>query len=88
MAAFSYTTQTVKFISAWSLFQDCDQASDAFCNSDPDFSWGDNNYSLISKQRFLNALQDLADEEVNGQIEEVIERLKQLPDDIYLNLES
>lgn len=82
--------QSCRFVDSSDLFKDCSGAWDAFSNSDPDCSWGDNNRTLVSRDFMLTALDncDAEDESVAVHIAVVMKRLEELPVDVYIDLEN
>lgn len=82
--------QTCKFVSATELFKNQNLAWDAFINSDPNCTWGDNNRSLVTPDVIIDSLEltdfDAGDEE--KQINVVLERLKKVPEGVYVDLEN
>lgn len=84
--------QTVKYVNASDLFLECPAAWNTFSCSDPNCSWGDNKFTLVSRDFVKNHLKEqiehgLAEEPVE-QTETVIERLDAIADDVFINLEG
>jgi hypothetical protein len=87
--------KTAEFVDATDLFEGCDKAWDYFCDSDPDCSWGNNNRTLVTADTIFDALHDFdgdvedeEEEELGRQIDTVLERVKELGDDFYVDLEN
>ena len=82
--------KTVKFVSGSQVFEGLIAAFDAFCDNNPPFSWGDNNYALVAPEDIVKHLEGCLDcgEQTKAEIETAIGRLNQLPDDVYVDLEN
>jgi hypothetical protein len=85
--------QTVKFVDATDLFHDSDEAlTDFFLNGCNDFSFGDNNRSLVTKERFLRVIDDIindpCDDHLLPQYHCVLKRVEALDNDTYIDLEN
>lgn len=74
---------TVSYVDASTLFQGQRHIWDELSESEPEFTWGSNSYSLISKSTLLNQLDNL---DIDTEVIET--RLKELPDYVYINLEG
>ena len=83
-------TQTCKYVDVNEIFKDYGLAWDVFVNSDPQCTWGDNNKSLVTPDVIIDALEesDLNVGNEQRQVEMVVERLKSLESDVYVNLEN
>jgi len=81
------TKQTCEFIPSSEVFADAPQAFDLLSYTNR-FTWGDNNRSLVTAARILEAL-DLAaaDGEEQKQVDIVIKRLESLGE-TYVDLEN
>lgn len=83
-------TQTCQFVEATEVFKDQNLAWDAFVNSEPNCTWGDSNRTLVTPDVIIDSLEltdfDAGDEE--NQINAVLERLKGLPEGVYVDLEN
>ena len=92
---------TTSFVEASDLFENCLEAWDVFCNSDPNCSWGDNNRTLINASYIGSVLEDYdVDEDsspdLSEQISTVLKRIKETGgqlqdgsnDDFYVDLEN
>lgn len=83
-------TQTCQFVSATEVFKGQDLAWDAFVNSNPNCTWGDNNRTLVTPDVIIDSLEltdfDAGDEE--NQINVALERLKKIPEGVYVDLEN
>lgn len=79
--------KTCQFICASDLFENCQGAYNAFSESDPDCSWGDNSRTMIDATKIKDILEDQQDESLNksvqDQIKTVLDRLQQI---IEINL--
>lgn len=82
--------QTCKFVSASEIFKDLGLAWDVFINSDPQCTWGDNNRSLVTADVIYDAIEqsDLNEGNEERQVNLVLEKLKEIPQDVYVDLES
>ena len=84
--------KTTDFVEASDLFDNCRGAWNAFTTSEPNCSWGDNNRTLINASYIASVLEqyDSEDdaEEVARQIQSVQDRIKELKDDFYVDLEN
>lgn len=81
--------ETCRFIRLQMLFKGCDAAKDKFADSDPGFTWGDNNRSLVDRDSMIDAIVEITcDDDVEDELRTVIERLKRLPADVYIDLEN
>jgi hypothetical protein len=82
--------QTCKFVSASEIFKGLDRAWDVFINSDPQCTWGDNNRSLVTADVIVDAIEqsDIDEGEQDRQVNAVLEKLKEIPQDVYVDLES
>lgn len=84
--------KTTVFVEASDLFKNCRGAWNAFTISEPNCSWGDNNRTLINASYIASVLEqyDSEDdgEEVARQIQTVQDRIKELKDDFYVDLEN
>jgi hypothetical protein len=81
--------QTCEFVSVSDVFKGCKMAWNAFANSDPDCTWGDNNRSLVTPDVIYNQLDDYSADtkEEQRQISIVKKRLTKLGQ-TYIDLES
>lgn len=82
--------KTCKFVEASEVFKDMDRAWEAFANSDPQCTWGGNNRSMCIGDVISDALEDIDLDEgaQEKQVRIVIERLKELGPDVYIDLEN
>ena len=86
-------TKTIEYVEADVLFAKCEKAWWAFCNADPDCSWGDNSYTLITSTMIVEVLEDFADdeemdEEDRLEIKTVLKRIQDTGKEFYVNLEG
>lgn len=90
-----------RFVLASDLFAGCPMAMNAFANGDPDCSWGDNNRTMVTEDVIRRLLEDVVDipesdeplddeplDDEQQQTKLVLERLKNIPDDCYIDLEN
>jgi len=80
------TVHTAKFVKASEVFANHRPVWDAFSESDPDFSWGNNNRTLASRDGLISALEGL-DDDVPG-VKVMIDLLSTLDDETYIDLEN
>lgn len=82
--------QTCKYVGAAEIFEGLDRAWDAFVNSSPDCTWGDNNRSLVTADVIVDSLEltDVDEGEEERQVNLALERLKEVPQDVYVDLEN
>jgi hypothetical protein len=82
--------QTCKYVNATEIFDGFGLAWDVFINSDPNCTWGDNNRSLVTADVIIDALEqsDLNEGNEERQVNLVLERLKEVPQDVYIDLEN
>ena len=83
--------ETVEYVEADQLFSCCEKAWWAFCNGDPDCSWGDNSYTLITSTMIVEVLEGIVeemDEEDKGEINIVLKRINDVGREFYVNLET
>ena len=83
-------TQTCQFVSASEVFRGHALAWDLFVNSDPRCTWGENNRSMVTPDVIVDALEDSEPDEgkEGNQVAQVIERLKNIPEGVYVDLEN
>jgi len=82
--------QACKYINATEIFEGLGLAWDVFINSDPNCTWGDNNRSMVTADVIYDAL-ELSDLNVGSEERQVnlaLERLKEVPQDVYIDLEN
>lgn len=83
--------ETCRFAAVSGLFGSNRKAREAFNGATHDFCWGGNNRSLITAERFKDALEDLLNEgeaDADEELEAVIGRAEALPDNVYIDLEN
>jgi hypothetical protein len=78
------TVLCVKYVKSSEVFDGLSTAEDAFAEHATDCSWGDNDFSLVSPQLIIYALDEAED---TDEIEQAIKRLKSLAPDVYVDLE-
>lgn len=80
---------TCEFVEASEVFMGFGLAWDVFINGDPACTWGDNNRSMVTPDVIINALEESEYEEAEAkQVEQVVQTLKSLPPDMYVDLEN
>jgi hypothetical protein len=95
--------QTCRFVNVTDIFEGFPKLKKKFDEGDNyDFSWGDNNRSMIDAQTLRDALENAdgvnyepeegetvdADTVTNVEWDEFCARLDALPDDVYIDLEN
>ena len=86
--------KSCQFVEATEVFKDCMKAYDIFCISEPDCSWGDNNRTMVSRDVIVNAIESFFDVEeddsdpTNEQVKKLFERLNNLNEHTYIDLEN
>jgi len=77
------------FVHASEVFKGLPKAWDAFSLSDPPFSWGDNNRTLVDADSMRRHLEDAdpIDGKAHGQINRALARLEKLGQ-TYVDLEN
>lgn len=79
------------YVKSSDVFAGLQLAWEAFSNSDPDCSWGDNNRTMVTEDVIRTVLDNVIPDDYPGgeaQIAEAITRLKALPRDVYIDLEN
>lgn len=82
--------KSCKFVEASSIFKNYGLAWDVFINSDPKCTWGDNNRSMVTPDVIIDALEnsDLNVGNEESQVRFVVERLKNIEPNTYVDLEN
>lgn len=84
--------KTLKYITISDFFSSSKEELKLFNSTEWDFCFGTNDYSLISKTRFIYSLFTLKEYSINmfqtHRIELLIEKALSLPDDVYIDLEN
>ena len=81
--------ESASFVRASDIFFTCGNTWDAFCDSEPSCSWGDNSHSLVSVQFLTTALDALDEDDCGeGELEKVKARLEALPQGVFIDLEN
>jgi len=82
--------KTCKYVEASEIFKDYGLAWDVFINSDPGCTWGDNNKSFVTADVIVDALEnsDLNVGAEENHVRMVVEKLRSLPDEVYVDLEN
>jgi hypothetical protein len=80
--------QSCRFVLASDLFDELDELWNAIACSDPDFTWGDNNRSLVTAEVLLDHCDSNGVE--SPQLDSLRQRVKTLPDgnQTYVDLEN
>lgn len=83
-------TQTCQFVTASEVFKGYGLAWDVFINCEPRCTWGDNNRSLVTPDVVIDALEDSEPDagKQEQQVAQVVERLKKIPEGVYIDLEN
>jgi hypothetical protein len=83
-------TQTCQFIEGTDVFEGQSLAWNAFVDSSPNCTWGDNNRTLVTPDVIIDSLEltDFDEGEEDKQINVVLERLKSIPEGVYVDLEN
>lgn len=83
-------TQTCQFIEGTEVFKDQRLAWNAFVESNPNCTWGDNNRTLVTPDVIIDSLEltDFDEGIEKKQAEVVLERLKSIPEGVYVDLEN
>ena len=82
------TIHTCQYVNASDLFKRLKALWDEFADSSPDFSWGDNNHTLVAPKAILDHIDGSAGFGHPRQVEALRKRIQALPDDVYVDLES
>lgn len=89
MPEHSPLVQTCRFVTASDVFKGLGLLWTTLVESDPPFSWGSNNRSLVSSVDLTMYLDGQGlDDPAGAQLTTLIERLDALPSDIYVDLEN
>lgn len=84
--------QTARFVGLSDVLDGYPAVRDAISEGDwPSITWGDANRTLISKERFESEILDIIPCDTGkmmAQMEKVEARLKELPQDVYIDMES
>jgi hypothetical protein len=83
-------TQTCQFVEATEVFKGHPLAWELFLDSNPNCTWGDNNRSMVSPDVVIDALEDSEPDagDQEKQVGQVVERLKKIPEGVYVDLEN
>ena len=83
-------TQTCQFIEATEVFEGQNLAWELFLDSNPNCTWGDNNRSMVAPDVVIDALEDSEPDagDQENQVNLVIEKLKKIPEGVYVDLEN
>lgn len=83
----------VKYVHVSELFEGTPaEFWDAFQDGFDDITFGDCNYSLVTRERLIDKIEDtcdfLCEEWANTFAETLRKRLKELPDGVYIDMEN
>ena len=81
------TIRTVQFVNASEVFQNHPSVWTAFYESDPGYTWGNNNHTLASRDMLISELRRLDADEVPG-VDAMIDILSTLEIDTFIDLEN
>jgi len=88
-APYTPVLQTCSFIAASDLFRGLDALWSFFAESDPPFSWGSNNRTLISSCDLVSYLDScVLDEPAEALFDTLADRVNALSTDVYVDLEN
>ena len=79
--------ETCRYVRVSKLFKGLEQLWECLVESDPPFTWGDNNMSMVSIQALVEHMDKWARDD-DKQMNELRKRLAKLPADVYLDLEN
>ena len=82
------TIHPCRYVHASDLFKRLKVLWSEFVESEPDFSWGDNNHSLVDPQDIMNHIDGSAAFEHPRQVETLRKRVEKLPAGVYVDLEN
>ena len=82
--------KTCSFIEVSDIFLGCPDAWQDFMDSDPPYTWGDAGRTLVSPQslEYVMELMFSDDEKIARQFELVLNKLKTVDDNVYIDLEN
>jgi len=78
--------ENAEYVKSSELFAGLDALGDEFANSDPPFSWGDNDLTLVDARGILSHLDGFGVEH-EDQLETLRERIEGLPLKVCVDLE-
>jgi len=83
------TIERCSFALCSEMFNELDDLCNEFCDSEPPFSWGDNNRSLVTGEAILNHL-DNCNIKNESQLDALRKRIVKLPqgNQTYIDLEN
>lgn len=85
----SITVRTCHFVLFSEVFSGLSLARNVFINGDPECSWGNNNRTMITAQQIIENIEDEGDgDETKVEIGTAVERLKSIPEGVYIDLEN
>jgi hypothetical protein len=88
------SVQQCSFVPASAVFAGSSRAWDTFIESDPPYTWGSNNRTLVAADALAAYLQDTLgpdNEDLPATLEalqRVVDSLRQLPAGVYVDLEN
>jgi len=84
------TVHSCQYVQFSDLFKGLNKLIHDFDNCGPDFSWGDNDITLVTAEAILNELGNCANVQVPGQLTALMNRVDKLPNGkrAFVNLEK
>ena len=84
------TVETVKFVRFSELLKGLNALRQQFSDSEPPFSWGDNNRSLVTAEAIMDSIDGSSAEFTASQVEALRKRINKLPEkgQMYVDLEN
>ena len=79
---------TCRYVHASDLFKRLGTLWEEFGGSEPDFSWGDNNHTLVDPKAIMDHIDGSARFEHPRQVEALRRRVEKLSGDVYVDLEN
>ena len=80
--------ETARFVPASKVFDGFDALKAGFDNGERDFSFGDNDRTLIEKSRYLTAVEESNEDADEDQIKSFRARVEAIPTGVYIDLEN
>jgi hypothetical protein len=79
--------QSCKFVSCSDLFKDLDELWEDFSSSDPEFTWGSANRTLIDPLTIIGHMNNVGLDD-RLQFKTLCKRINELPRSVYVDMES
>ena len=79
--------QSCKFVSCSDLFKGLTELWEDFASSDPDFSWGNNNRTMIDPLAITGHMSNVG-LDAHLQFKTLCKRINELPRSVYVDMES